>query len=86
MRSAERRSRQLKFSVRGRGSYLPVTVCRAMENLGRHALIYDIKFGILDILKYFTVNPLKKLEHLALKEDAGRLLQEIIRGICSILP
>ncbi len=49
------------------------------ENLEEHALIYDIKFGILEILKYFTVNPLKKLEHLALREDAGRLLQEIIR-------
>lgn len=67
-----------KFSVEEGG-----VICRdcfqAMENLGPHALIYDIKFGILDILKYFTVNPLKKLEHLALKEDAGRLLQEIIR-------
>ena len=67
-----------KFSVEEGG-----VICRdcfqAMENLGPHALIYDIKFGILDILKYFTVNPLKKLENIALKEDAGKLLQEIIR-------
>ena len=67
-----------KFSVEEGG-----VICRdcfqAMENLGPHALIYDIKFGILDILKYFTVNPLKKLENIALKEDAGKLLQELIR-------
>lgn len=67
-----------KFSVEEGG-----VICRdcfqAMENLGPYALIYDIKFGILDILKYFTVNPLKKLENIALKEDAGKLLQEIIR-------
>lgn len=67
-----------KFSVEEGG-----VICRdcfqTMENLGPHALIYDIKFGILDILKYFTVNPLKKLENIALKEDAGKLLQEIIR-------
>ena len=67
-----------KFSVEEGG-----VICRdcfqAMENLGPHALIYDIKFGILDILKYFTVKPLKKLENIALKEDAGKLLQEIIR-------
>ena len=67
-----------RFSVEEGG-----VICRdcfqAMENLGPHALIYDIKFGILDILKYFTVNPLKKLENIALKEDAGKLLQKIIR-------
>lgn len=52
---------------------------REMENLERHALIYDVRFGILDILKYFTANPLKKLENIALKGDAGRQLQKIIR-------
>ena len=52
---------------------------RGMENLHEHTLIYDVKFGILDILRYFTANPLKKLENIALKEDSGKLLQKIIR-------
>ena len=52
---------------------------REMENLERHALIYDVRFGILDILKYFAANPLKKLENIALKGDAGKQLQKIIR-------
>ena len=46
------------------------------ENSQQHTLIYDPEFGIVDILKYFTVNSLKNLENLALKEDAGRLLQK----------
>lgn len=67
-----------KFSIPD-GGIICSDCLKSKENLECHTLIYDIKFGILDILKYFTVNPLKKLEHLALKEDAGRLLQEIIR-------
>ncbi len=67
-----------KFSVQ-EGGIICKDCYQAMENLEPHALIYDIKFGILDILRYFTVNPLKKLENIALKEDAGKLLQKIIR-------
>lgn len=51
-----------------------------MQNSQRDALIYDVKFGIVNILKYFAKNPLKSIENLALKEDAGKLLQEIIRA------
>ena len=42
-------------------------------------MIYDVKFGIVDILKYFKVNSLKKLENLALKEETGKLLQTVVR-------
>ena len=69
-----------KFSIRRRKAHNMQRLPRVSRKFRMpYKLIYDIKFGILDILKYFTVNPLKKLEHLALKEDAGRLLQEIIR-------
>lgn len=58
-------------------------ICReCWENLqksSQHKLIYDVKFGIVDILKYFKVNPLKKLENLALKEETGKLLQTVVR-------
>ena len=50
-----------------------------IENSQSHTLIYDIEFGIVDILKYFTAHSLKKLESLALREDAGKLLQRILR-------
>ena len=43
------------------------------------AYIYDPEFGIVNILKYFTINSLKNLKNLALKEDTGRLLQKLIR-------
>lgn len=67
-----------KFSVE-EGGVICSDCMQSMENLQQHTLIYDVKFGILDILEYFTANPLKKLENIALKEDAGKLLQKIIR-------
>ncbi len=68
----------VKFGIR-EGGIICGECMQNMENLQSDTLIYDIKFGILDILKYFTANPLKKLENLALKEDAGKLLRDIIR-------
>lgn len=59
-------------------------ICRdcwgQLQNSQSHTLIYDTKFGIIDILKYFFGHSLKSLEHLALKEDAGRALQALIRA------
>lgn len=51
-----------------------------MQNSQYDALIYDVKFGIVSILRYFAKNPLKSIENLALKEDAGKLLQQIMRA------
>lgn len=67
-----------KFSIE-EGGIICGDCMQRMENLQEHTLIYDAKFGIVDILKYFMANPLKKLENIALKEDSGRLLQKIIR-------
>lgn len=50
-----------------------------IRNSDKHRLIYDVKLGIINILRYFTVNPLKSIENIALKEDTGRLLQKIVR-------
>ena len=67
-----------KFSIE-EGGIVCADCWRNMQNSQSHTLIYDVKFGIVDILKYFTVNSLKNLESIALKEDAGRLLQKIVR-------
>ena len=50
-----------------------------IQNSERHALIYDAKFGIVNILRYFTANSIRNLEKLAIREDAGKLLQTIVR-------
>ena len=68
----------MRFSIE-EGGVICGDCCQNMQNSQRHALIYDVKFGIVDILRYFTAHSLKSLEHLALKEDAGKLLQTIIR-------
>ena len=49
------------------------------ENSARSALIYPVSFDIINALKYFTSNPLKKLENIALNEDTGKTLQRLIR-------
>ena len=68
----------VKFSIE-EGGILCEDCARNIENSQSHTLIYDVKFGIVDILRFFISNPLKNLENLALKKDAGSLLQKIIR-------
>lgn len=68
----------VKFSIE-EGGILCEDCARNIENSPSHTLIYDVKFGIVDILRFFISNPLKNLENLALKKDAGSLLQKIIR-------
>ena len=49
------------------------------ENSARSALIYPVSFDIINALKYINVNPLKKLENIALNEDTGKRLQRVVR-------
>jgi len=67
-----------KFSIE-EGGIICSNCAQIIENSQPHKLIYDAGFGIVDILRFFISNPLKNLENIALKEDAGRLLQTIIR-------
>ena len=54
-------------------------MAEAEDNSARSALIYPVSFDIINALKYFTSNPLKKLENIALNEDTGKTLQRLIR-------
>ena len=42
-------------------------------------LIYCGNFDIVNVIKFFAINPLKKLEHIALNEETGKALQNLIR-------
>jgi len=57
-------------------------VCRDCANNiddhNSHTLIYDIDFGIVDILKYFSANSLKNLENLALEGDKPEKIKKIL--------
>ncbi|MBQ8151227.1 MAG: DNA repair protein RecO [Firmicutes bacterium] len=44
------------------------------------SLIYDLKFDIVNVLKYFMSNPMRNLERIALREDTGKELQRMIRA------
>ena len=50
-----------------------------IQNSQTDSLIYDDRFGIVNILRYFTVNPLKSIENIALKEETGKVLQRLVR-------
>ncbi|MFQ7473450.1 MAG: DNA repair protein RecO [Anaerovoracaceae bacterium] len=67
-----------KFGIK-EGGIICADCWRDMENSHGDTLIYDVKFGIVDILEYFRINSLKNLKNMALKEDTGKLLQKIIR-------
>ena len=51
------------------------------ESTGKNGrLIYEMGFGILDILRYFLGNPLSRLEKLALDEETQRLVRNIVKS------
>ena len=66
------------FSIK-EGGIICENCLKNIQNSDDDSLIYDDGFGIVNILRYFTVNPLKSIENLALKGDAGRLLQKLVR-------
>lgn len=49
------------------------------QNSLRDSLIYNSEFDIINALKYFKSNSLRKLENIALNEETGRQLQRFIR-------
>ena len=66
------------FSIR-EGGIVCGDCTRRPEFSSDDTLISLGKFDIVNVLNYFLVNPLKKLENIALNEEMGRLLQRLIR-------
>lgn len=68
-----------KFSVEAGG-----VICRecfeSAEKTMTPALIYNMNFDKIKILRYFAINPLAKLENVALREGVGKELQSLIRA------
>jgi len=66
------------FSIED-GGIICAECAQNIQNSQSHTLIYDAGFGIINILRYFTANPLKSIENIALKEDVGKRLQKLVR-------
>lgn len=45
----------------------------------KHALIFFAEFGIVNVLKYFLINPLRNLEGIALNKETGKLISIILK-------
>lgn len=65
------------FDVREGG--LVCNRCRKRHN-ENDGLIYEVNFGIVDILRYFLRNPLQRLEKLALDEEVEKRLRQILKS------
>ncbi|MGI6721935.1 MAG: DNA repair protein RecO [Anaerovoracaceae bacterium] len=66
------------FNVPG-GGIMCADCAKYTKNTNRDLLIYDIDFGIVNVLKYFLGHPLESLEKLALKEENISLIRTILR-------
>ncbi len=63
----------------GEGGVVCGNCGKELEIPANDTLIYPLNFGIVDILKYFSVHSLKNFENLALEEKVRRQLQTMIR-------
>ena len=54
-------------------------ICAKCVNNDNDALIYEPKFDIVNILKYFSKTPISAFEKIALDPDAAVQLQKILR-------
>ena len=50
------------------------------ENSSDSTLISCDRFDIVKVMNYFLVNPLKKLDNIALNEETGRVMQRLVRS------
>lgn len=58
-------------------------LCRTCGNKANDALIYQPKFDIVNILKFFLKTPMSAFEKIALDEKAAEELQQILRKYIS---
>lgn len=70
------------FSVH-EGGIVCGSCLRKQEISSDSTLISCTEFDIVKVLNYFLVNPLKKLENIALNEEMGRTIQRLIREYAS---
>jgi len=66
------------FSIKG-GGVICEKCRKIMDPEGNEKLIYDLNFDIVDVLKYFSKNPLKSLENLALDDGLTLMLQTVLK-------
>lgn len=70
------------FSIKG-GGVICEKCRKILEPEGNEKLIYDLNFDIVDILKYFSKNPLKSLENLGIDDDLTLTLQKVLKNYVS---
>jgi len=70
------------FGIR-EGGMLCGNCVEKLKSEGEDSLIYETKFGIVDILNYFVTNPLTAFGKIALDDDVAGRLKVIIRDYMS---
>jgi len=70
------------FSIRG-GGVICENCRKNVRPEGNETLIYDVNFDIVNILKFFSKNPLKNLENLGLDDALTLTLQGLLKKYTS---
>lgn len=68
-----------KFSIED-GGIICHDCYNQVQNSRSESLIYDLNFDIVSVLRYFSSNSLTNLRNIALREDAGKCLQSLVRA------
>lgn len=77
------RKDQLEFFSVSEGGMMCRECVEKLNTSGQDSLIYETKFGIVDILNYFAANPLKSFEKIALEDNVAGQLQMILKNYIS---
>ena len=70
------------FSIKG-GGVICEKCRKIMEPENNEKLIYDLNFDIVDVLKYFSKNPLKSLENLGIDDGLTLTLENVLKKYVS---
>lgn len=71
------------FSIKDGGMICGDCISRNMETKDKDTLIYDVDFGIVNIMRYILDHPIAALEKMALDEASLSALQRILKSYIS---
>lgn len=73
-------NKELNWFVISEGGVVCENCLNKLKSNVNELLIYDVNFGIIEVINYILSNPLKNLENLALNEKTQEKLIQIIRS------
>lgn len=73
-------NQELSWLAVNEGGVICNNCLNKLKSNGNESLIYDVDFGIIEVINYILSNPIKNLENLALNDQTQEKLKMIIRS------